>query len=115
MNPFVHALVAPTRGCPPRIPYGKAAHYEFRISSFVSRVSHFCVCRRVTTCWQHFSPLLRWICCSWASSSAGRAPRSQRGGRGFESLLVHQILNNLTCFRKYDYRGVRGNWARSEE
>src|SRR5437016_11308638 len=28
----------------------------------------------------------------WASSSAGRAPRSQRGGRGFESPLVHQHL-----------------------
>jgi hypothetical protein len=27
---------------------------------------------------------------SWGSSSAGRAPRSQRGGRGFESLLLHQ-------------------------
>ena len=26
----------------------------------------------------------------WAVSSAGRAPRSQRGGRGFESLTVHQ-------------------------
>src|SRR5690606_42134081 len=24
----------------------------------------------------------------WGSSSAGRAPRSQRGGRGFESLLL---------------------------
>src|SRR6266480_601013 len=41
-------------------------------------------------CWQALAPLLKWICCSWASSSAGRAPRSQRGGRGFESLLVHQ-------------------------
>jgi hypothetical protein len=38
-------------------------------------------------------------------------PRSQRGGRGFESPLVHQIPNDLTCFRKYDYRGVRGDWA----
>jgi hypothetical protein len=28
----------------------------------------------------------------WAVSSAGRAPRSQRGGRGFESLTVHQFL-----------------------
>ena len=26
----------------------------------------------------------------WAASSAGRAPRSQRGGRGFESHAVHQ-------------------------
>lgn len=29
-------------------------------------------------------------CPRWGSSSAGRAPRSQRGGRGFESLLLHQ-------------------------
>ena len=27
----------------------------------------------------------------WGSSSAGRAPRSQRGGRGFESLLLHHL------------------------
>ena len=27
----------------------------------------------------------------WAASSVGRAPRSQRGGRGFESHAVHQI------------------------
>jgi hypothetical protein len=27
----------------------------------------------------------------WAASSVGRAPRSQRGGRGFESPAVHQI------------------------
>src|SRR3989440_3087242 len=52
-------------------------------------------------CWQALAPLLKWICCSWASSSAGRAPRSQRGGRGFESLLVHQILNNLTDFSEF--------------
>src|SRR5580704_11974999 len=37
---------------------------------------------------------------TWASSSAGRAPRSQRGGRGFESLLVHQIFNHFYCFSK---------------
>src|SRR5579863_822773 len=30
---------------------------------------------------------------SWGSSSAGRAPRSQRGGRGFESLLLHQFTH----------------------
>src|ERR1700680_4411136 len=30
---------------------------------------------------------------SWGSSSAGRAPRSQRGGRGFESLLLHQFFS----------------------
>ena len=27
----------------------------------------------------------------WGSSSAGRAPRSQRGGRGFKSPLLHQF------------------------
>src|SRR6267143_6021662 len=36
--------------------------------------------------------LLKFGCCSWASSSAGRAPRSQRGGRGFESPLVHHLF-----------------------
>ena len=28
----------------------------------------------------------------WGSSSAGRAPRSQRGGRGFKSLLLHHLF-----------------------
>src|SRR5690606_4406270 len=28
----------------------------------------------------------------WAASSAGRAPRSQRGGREFEPPAVHQLL-----------------------
>src|SRR5882762_10190622 len=51
-------------------------------------------------CWQATAPLLKSTRCSWASSSAGRAPRSQRGGRGFESPLVHQILKKLTHFRK---------------
>jgi hypothetical protein len=31
----------------------------------------------------------------WASSSVGRAPRSQRGGRGFESPAVHQSFQLL--------------------
>ena len=30
--------------------------------------------------------------CQWATSSAGRAPRSQRGGRGFESHVVHHFF-----------------------
>ena len=30
----------------------------------------------------------------WAVSSAGRAPRSQRGGRGFESPTVHHFLSD---------------------
>src|SRR5260370_38661450 len=50
---------------------------------------------------KHLGLLLKSICCSWASSSAGRAPRSHRGGRGFESLLVHQILKNLTDFSEF--------------
>src|SRR5690348_14127830 len=32
----------------------------------------------------------------WASSSAGRARRSQRRGRGFESHLVHQFFHGST-------------------
>src|SRR5262249_743472 len=31
----------------------------------------------------------------WAASSAGRAPRSQRGGREFEPPAVHQLFFNL--------------------
>ena len=46
-------------------------------------------------CWQAPRPLLKSICCSWASSSAGRAPRSQRGGRRFDPGLVHQTT--LLC------------------
>ena len=33
----------------------------------------------------------------WARGSAGRAPRSHRGGRGFESLRVHHIINPQKC------------------
>ena len=29
------------------------------------------------------------LCYEWGTSSAGRASRSQRGGRGFESLVLH--------------------------
>jgi hypothetical protein len=43
--------------------------------------------------WQPRAPLVKFFRCSWASSSAGRAPRSQRGGRGFESPLVHQLTS----------------------
>jgi hypothetical protein len=32
----------------------------------------------------------------WADSSAGRAPRLQRGGLGFESPSVHKRLNSLS-------------------
>ena len=48
---------------------------------------------QVAVSWKEVRRLLNFMgCYSWASSSAGRAPRSQRGGRGFESLLVHQHL-----------------------
>src|SRR5512146_2347813 len=33
----------------------------------------------------------------WGSSSVGRAPRSQRGGRGFKSLLLHHLFSSC-CF-----------------
>ena len=36
--------------------------------------------------------------CLWRGVLALMIPRSQRGGRGFESPLVHQILKNLTDF-----------------
>src|SRR6516162_6064818 len=54
------------------------------------------------------------VCCSWASSSAGRAPRSQRGGRGFESLLVHHYLNKLNILAnppKFDQVAKVANWG----
>src|SRR6185437_6668208 len=35
------------------------------------------------------------ICRSWAASSAGRARRSQRRGRGFESRAVHQHSHHM--------------------
>jgi hypothetical protein len=39
----------------------------------------------------------RPMSCTWATSSAGRAPRSQRGGRGFKSPVVHQSLLAGCC------------------
>ncbi len=42
-------------------------------------------CPRRPRCVQYRPPA------PWGSSSAGRAPRSQRGGRGFESLLLHHF------------------------
>ena len=35
----------------------------------------------------------------WGSSSAGRAPRSQCGGRGFDPLLLHQSKQVVSPFR----------------
>jgi hypothetical protein len=37
----------------------------------------------------------------WAASSAGRAPRSQRGGRGFESHAVHQLSHSISNIQLY--------------
>src|SRR5258708_5431075 len=62
-------------------------------------------------CWQASARLLKLCCCSWASSSAGRAPRSQRGGRGFESPLVHQILKNLTDFSEFQNLARLAIWS----
>src|SRR5271165_1205849 len=50
----------------------------------------------------------------WASSSAGRAPRSQRGGRGFESPLVHHDLNKIETLAhlpKFDQFAKFANWG----
>src|SRR5229473_5238392 len=64
--------------------------------------------RSCALCWQGLWRLLRFECCSWASSSAGRAPRSQRGGRGFESHLVHQSLrapsSTVNCSTRAGWR-----------
>src|SRR6516164_757390 len=50
----------------------------------------------------------------WASSSAGRAPRSQRGGRGFESPLVHHNLKEIDILAdppKFDQVAKVANWG----
>src|SRR5690348_6320385 len=39
---------------------------------------------------------------AWAASSVGRAPRSQRGGREFESPAVHHLFNHLPRFSKFN-------------
>ena len=47
----------------------------------------------------------------WAASSVGRAPRSQRGGRGFESLAVHHTAAPPTparIFPRTDNQGHPG-------
>ena len=44
----------------------------------------------------------------WAASSAGRAPRSQRGGRGFETRAVHQHSSDTSPARlKVEENGWR--------
>src|ERR1700747_234606 len=60
------------------------------------------------------SALLNFKRCSWASSSAGRAPRSQRGGRGFESPLVHHNLKEIDILAdppKFDQVAKVANWG----
>src|SRR6266850_1201990 len=71
------------------------------------------VFRRKKLCWQGLRRLLKFSCCSWASSSAGRAPRSQRGGRGFESPLVHQTPSQTNLLLGHERRLARGikQWA----
>src|ERR1700730_1499605 len=69
------------------------------------------VYRAKKICWQGPRRLLKFGCCSWASSSAGRAPRSQRGGRGFESPLVHQILKDLTDFSEFQNLARLAIWS----
>src|SRR6516225_7466621 len=56
---------------------------------------------------------LNWLK-RWASSSAGRAPRSQRGGRGFESPLVHHNLKEIHILAnppKFDQVAKVANWG----
>jgi hypothetical protein len=40
-------------------------------------------------------PLVKWLSHPWGCSSAGRAPRSQRGGQRFDPAQLHQSFNNL--------------------
>ena len=62
----------------------------------------------------------RWLrCCPGVMSkrgvsSAGRAPRSQRGGRGFESLTLHQTVKdpNATIEHASELHSSRGRNGR---
>lgn len=41
----------------------------------------------------------------WGRGSAGRAPRSQRGGRGFESHRLHHVFNSsLWCVCDFTHK-----------
>ena len=58
---------------------------------------------------EDYSILVRYL---WARGSAGRAPRSQRGGRGFEPLRVHhhersRVFALLFSCRKLSRRGSK--------
>ena len=58
---------------------------------------------------EEYSILVRDL---WARGSAGRAPRSQRGGRGFEPLRVHhhegsRVFALLFSCRKLSRRGSK--------
>ena len=59
---------------------------------------------------EEYSILVRYL---WARGSAGRAPRSQRGGRGFEPLRVHHYGKNRDLFPAF-FRSVNpGEGVRS--
>src|ERR1035438_2314890 len=47
---------------------------------------------------------------SWGCSSAGRAPRSQRGGQRFDPAQLHQTLR-FTLFPNFDPRIIASNRA----
>ena len=58
---------------------------------------------------EDYSILVRYL---WARGSAGRAPRSQRGGRGFEPLRVHhhegsRVFALLFSWREISRRGSK--------
>ena len=58
---------------------------------------------------EEYSILVRYL---WARGSAGRAPRSQRGGRGFEPLRVHhhegsRVFALLFSCREISRRGSK--------
>src|SRR5262249_16215319 len=69
------------------------------------------------------SPCYTWGSSTWAASSAGRAPRSQRGGREFEPPAVHHFPSTIQRFPELSRRQSRHRrvfvlaacsaWARS--
>ncbi len=78
------------RGIPVAYVNGGAKRPAFPIAKNFSALLH---------CEPHCG-ILRPVFDPWGSSSVGRASRSQRGGREFESLLLHhQVENNGSGFR----------------
>src|SRR5713101_7372033 len=51
---------------------------------------------------------------TWAASSVGRAPRSQRGGRGFESHAVHQFPHEFQRMKRF-WRSAPKQMSLSEQ